>query len=173
VTAKSLLAAGLVVTMAGAWWWVLSGASFQTMPTTAPAVRLPAPQAGPKAPRVALDRLAARSIRPTVRRNPFSQRGASAVATGAAADVGFAPAEPIDLGSARPQWPALSLIGVSERATTNGVERVAVLAGERGVIHVRVGDEVARVYRVEAVRDEAVDLLLVPEGRTLTLQLGR
>lgn len=172
MTAKSVLAAALVATLAGAWWWVLSGSSFQPAPTTAPLARPPA-AVGADAPRVALDRLAARVTPPaSAVRDPFRQRGSQAVAgaAAAAADVAAAPAE---LPPARPHWPTLSLIGVSQRTTTDGVRRVAVLAGERGVIHAAAGDQVAEVYRVEQVRDDAIDLLLVPESRVVTLRLGR
>lgn len=170
MTAKSVLAAALVATLAGAWWWVLSGSSFQPAPTAAPRARPPV-AVGTDAPRVALDRLAARVTPPaSTVRDPFRQRGSQAATGTAAADVAAAP---VDLPPARPRWPTLSLIGVSQRSTTDGVRRVAVLAGERGVIHAAAGDQVAEVYRVEQVRDDAIDLLLVPESRVVTLRLGR
>lgn len=167
------MAAGLLVAMAGAWYWAL-------MPSV-PAP--PAPTGGRAAssrpasavPAVGLDRLATHDVRPVPEpgRNPFQ----SGAAPRGAAPVGDRPvaaaAGPSSSSGvvAAPTWPRLDLIGVAEAREAGAVVRTAILAGPRGVQHARVGDLVEQVYRVDRIADRSVEVRLIPEQRTLRLAL--
>jgi hypothetical protein len=68
-------------------------------------------------------------------------------------------------------WPRLELIGIGTARTADGDGHVAVLAGDRGVIHAGAGDNVLEVYRIERVSKDAVEVRLIPEDRVFTLRL--
>lgn len=173
VNGKAVAAAVLLALMGGAWWWTLSQPAFR--PTTTAAAPLPPRPATSTetAPEVALHRLRPRTAAPVNRagRDPFAG-GIGATALPQAAQVGPA-GEPsgATAGAAPPPvWPRLELIGIAARAA-GATTRVAVLAGERGVVHAGAGDVVWEVYRIDRVQDEAVDVTLLPERRAFTLRL--
>lgn len=173
MSVRSAVAAGLLVAMAGAWWWVLSGPSFRPGTPAAPVVPASLPSSI-EMPQVELGRLdGAVATRQAVRRNPFG--GATAVAAGGSGAGGRTPPERVEAAtmpsSDAPATPRISLIGMSAQATPAGVERVAVFAGERGVLHARVGDVVADVYRVQRIDEDIVVLVRLADEQTLTLRL--
>lgn len=167
------MAAGLLVAMAGAWYWAFM-----------PSVPAPPVQTGGRAalsrpasavPAVGLDRLAAHDVRPVPEpgRNPFQSGAAPRVAL-PVGERSVAPAAGPSSSSgvvAAPTWPRLDLIGVAEAREAGAVVRTAILAGPRGVQHARVGDVVEQVYRVDRIADRSVEVRLLPEQRTLRLAL--
>lgn len=174
VNARGLLAA-VLTTLMGVFWWVQ--VSMPPLPAEAAPPSRRSPSAGVAPPDVAMRRLAARRATPPTSagaRDPFD----AADGSGLVFDpwTGVARREAVGLREqesreAAVTWPRLELIGVGHAADTGADTRVAVLAGERGVTHARVGDVVAQVYRVERVHADAVDLRLVPEDRAFTLRL--
>lgn len=179
VTSKGWLASALLATMAAAWWWALEPSTYRPLSAGSnPDVRAPAgPAEAP--PAVALDRLRhweSSSASPgATDRDPFggrlarggSETSSSTNAAGRALAASLADPAP----STGASWPRLDLIGLGERTTDGKRERVAILSGERGVLHVRAGELIERVYRVERVGDDAVEIRLLPEDRTFRLAL--
>ena len=165
-----MLAAGLLVIMAGAWYRVLGppapDGSVGTVVGRAPTdVVVPA---------VGLERLAVTMPALTpVARNPFhggTDGGRSTAARAAAPAVRATDG----IGPTRPptnEWPRLTLIGMADIRDDDVLTRTAIIAGAQGVYHVRVGDTVAQVYRVEQIAADAVQLRLVPEDRLVRLAL--
>ena len=49
--------------------------------------------------------------------------------------------------------------------------RTAIVSGPRGVMHARPGDVLERVYRLERISADGVELRLVPEDRVIRLSL--
>lgn len=179
VNGKAVAAAVLLALMGGAWWWTLSQPSFRPATTTATPLPSPAARSSGTAPEVALHRLRPGTAEPVDRegRDPFGGGPSRAVAalphaaqanrTGASS---AATPEPGSDATAAPVWPRLELIGIAARSS-GASSRVAVLAGERGIVHAGAGDVVWEVYRIDLVRDDAVDVTLLPERRALTLRL--
>ena len=173
VTSKGLLAALLLTLMAVLWWVQIRVPALPAQPEGAS--RRVAP-AAPEAPRVALHRLVERlAVMPASRgRDPFGTRATSDDQAGAWSGavrrdaVGLRETLP---DAAGPAWPRLELIGVGTATTAGAAGRVAVLAGDRGVMHARQGELVAEVYRIVRVSDDAVEVRLVPEDRVFTLRL--
>ena len=170
---KPLLAAGLLATMAGMWYWAL-------LPTTRLGARPPMPTAiatRPSAaiPTVRLGSLAAEPVSvpaPPTGRNPFA-RGLLVVGN---TDASRGPATDAAPSIAAPErgttvWPSLDLIGVAEAREDGGIVRVAIVSGPQGVYHARAGELLEQVYRVERIAPDGVDIRLVPEDRTLRLAL--
>lgn len=173
VTSKGLLAA-VLLTLMGALWWVQVRAP--ALPAQPAAASRRAPSPTPSAPSVALHRLSERrAAEPASRgRDPFGTRAATDAQSGAWSGavrrdaVGLREAPP---EAPAPSWPRLELIGVGTANPADGAGRVAVLAGDRGVMHARAGELVAEVYRIERVSVDAVEVRLVPEDRVFTLRL--
>ncbi len=172
---KPVLAVGLLAAMTGAWYWALL-----------PAVHAPSPGSGPRAatapaavevPEVRLGDLAAQGASrplPSDARNPFQHvlRPASAPPASTAAHVDHAPAAGgATVEAAAPSWPRLELIGLAEARQGGGVVRTAIVAGPRGVMHARPGDVLERVYRLERIGADGVEVRLVPEDRLIRLTL--
>lgn len=175
VNGKGVVAAVLLALMGGAWWWTLSQPAFR--PTTTAAAPLPPrPATSTSAPpEVALHRLRPPAPEPVDRvgRDPFAGGpGPSVTALPPAAQVGRAGEQSGSSSGAAPVpvWPRLELIGIGAR-TAGATTRVAVLAGERGVVHAGAGDLVWEVYRIDRVQDDAVEVTLLPERRAFTLRL--
>lgn len=170
---KPLLAATLVIAMAGAWTWALWPAPPAV--SGGPRVSVPAPPAA-TVPLVHLDRLASRDVPAFTTGesgNPFRTRTMMAASGGAgrsasAATTTAAPATP----TAPPEWPRLALIGLAEAEDGGRLVRTAIVSGPTGVLHARAGDVVERVYRVERIAADGVDVRLVPENRVLRLVLA-
>lgn len=169
---KPLLAATLLIVMAGAWAWALWP-------------RVPAPAGPPRAadaavtathvPMVQLARLGrgGPGIAADVEADPFRHRPGvvprgpgTALRPGAdAADV-LPPSAPDP-----PRWPRLELIGVAEGQERGQPVRTAILSGATGVLHARADDVVEQVYRVERIAPDGVEVRLIPEDRILRLEL--
>ncbi len=173
MTVKGVLAAVLLGLM-GVMWWVQIVPS---PPTGVPPATRRATPAGLEAPDVELRRLLERTVAVPLngaRRDPFGGErasGASGTASSGAVRRDAAGLRDGEDTVAAPSWPRLELIGVAKTRTADGDGHVAVLAGDRGVIHARAGDVVAEVYRIEGVSDDAVEVLLMPEDRVFTLTL--
>jgi Tfp pilus assembly protein PilP len=174
--AKPVLAVGLLATMVGVWYWALQPPA-PTVPSRA--VGPPAVRARPlvAVPTVHLPDLAvapASRRAPGVARNPFA-RGVSVAQSDQAqrrAGVKAPDAAPRPApGPPVPVWPRLDLIGVAEAREGDGLVRTAIVSGPHGVHHVRSGDVVEQVYRIERVGGDGVDVRLLPEDRTLRLAL--
>lgn len=168
---KPVLAAGLLVLAAGAWYWAL-------LPPAAPggvaARGAPREAAATDVPAVRLERLRQTRAVPTPGelRDPFrggrTREGApGAGASAAAATVTAAAATP----PATPAWPRLELIGVAEGRDGAAVVRTAIVSGPRGVHHVKAGEMVEQVYRLERVTADGIQLRLLPEDRIVQLTL--
>lgn len=165
-----MLAAGLLVIMAGAWYRVLwppaPDSPVQTAVGRAPT--------GVAVPVVGLERLAVTMPAPTpADRNPFHGGTVTGPSTRTLAP---APAVPATDGTAPTQqppdaWPRLTLIGMADVRDQGVLTRTAIIAGAEGVYHVRIGDTVAQVYQVEQIAADAVQLRLVPEDRLVRLAL--
>lgn len=175
---KPVLAVGLLVVMAGAWHLALR-------PTVGPAptpARVPAPlTAGiPTAvPTVRLHQLDAQGrslVPPGEWRNPFSTGVPPTVASSPPGAPGaLSPSVPtamaVPSASSAPAWPRVELIGIAEARDGKGLVRTAIVSGPHGVHHVRPGDVIEQVYRVERIGGGGIDLHLLPEGRTLRFAL--
>jgi hypothetical protein len=167
---------GLLATMVGAWYWALLPAAPRPVPPSLTRVTLPQ-RVVVEVPTVRLEQLAARQGAHEVgagARNPFSSSSEGSTAVAAAgtsrhADTVMATAPAA--APAAPEWPRLTLIGLAEAREGDGVVRTAVISGPHGVVHARPGDLIERVYRVERIGGDGVDLQLVPEGRTVRLAL--
>ena len=89
-------------------------------------------------------------------RNPFrfsaKQPAATSSHPGQAAEA-LAPTEP-----AQPAQPSLSLSGIAERKTPQGLVRTAIISGEGQLYLVTEGEMVAGRYRVMTVDSDAVTL---------------
>lgn len=175
--AKAALAAGLLLVMAGAWYVALWGRpplGSSSRPASPP-VRSPS-STGP-ALDVHLERLTRRDTpsRPDTMRDPFARRvveGPAARADGPAASPVRAPGTPAgQVGETVSAWPSLQLIGVAESRDGGAVVRTAILSSAGGVHHARPGELLERVYRVERIGADGVDVRLVPEDRLVHLSL--
>lgn len=169
---KPVLAGALLVVAAGAWHVALRPA-VAPMPTTARAPAAVAAQAATAVPTVRLEQLNAPvSLRPApaASRNPFASTVAGSAAR-AASGLTPGPAPLTMETPPAPAWPRVTLIGVAETDEGRGLARTAIISGPHGVHHARPGDVIEQVYRVQRVGADAVDLLLLPEGRTLQLAL--
>ena len=172
---KPVLAMGLLATMAGAWYWALLPAAPRPVPPGMTRAAVP-PRVVVAVPAVRLEQLAARQGAhqvPAGARNPFSSSAAASTATIAGGSSRAAgPVVPTPAAApAAPEWPRLTLIGLAEAREGDGLVRTAVVSGPHGVVHARAGDLIERVYRVERIGGDGVDLQLVPEGRTVRLAL--
>lgn len=174
--AGRVLAYGVLATLGAVWYWVLAQSPPPSVPDLRPAAGRVVASIPEPALVVRLDRLAgagATRVRPLVQvRDPF--RAAPARPALAAAVVRAAPLpDQAARFSATPaaSWPRLALIGVAEAREDGAIVRTAIVSGGRGVHHVRPGDVVEQVYRLERIDDNGVDLRLLPEDRVLRLVL--
>jgi hypothetical protein len=167
------LVAVLLVVTAGAWWGGLlqPPADLPVRPTPL----IPPTGAVQAPPLVALDRL--RRVPPpppaAADRDPFQPTRAlvQSSANGRVDPGGGGELPPEDDTRTAPSWPRLELIGIAERTADGGEARVAIIAGARGVHHVRAGEIVEQVYRVERVGADAIEVRLVPEDRVFRVGL--
>lgn len=174
---KPAVAAGLLVVMAGAWYWALMPSvphaaldrSTVRVQATAPSSRVPAVRLGALA-----DRGDARPSAGT-RRNPFGVGSQVDTTTPQSTDsrprpnhVAAAAEEP-----KAPQWPRLELIGLAEAREGGAVVRTAIISVPQGVLHASPGDVLAGVYRLERIGADGVDVRLLPEDRVLRVPLRR
>lgn len=169
---KPVLAVALLVVLAGAWHVALRPVVAPLPPTGRAPAAAPVP-AMTSVPTVRLAQLtAAGSLHspPGAWRSPFGTVAPDSARGVAPGGVG-APAPAPVAGPTAPEWPRLSLIGVAEAGEGRAVVRTAVVSGAQGVHHARPGDVIEQVYRVERIGADAVDLLLLPEGRALRLSL--
>jgi hypothetical protein len=173
---KPVLAVGLLVAMAGAWYWALLPAVHA--PTPGSGRRVATVPAAVEVPDVRLGDLAAHGASmplPVGTRNPFQDAHAPTPGT---ATPTAAPVEPVPAAggamaeSPAPSWPRLELIGLAEARQGGALVRTAVVAGPRGVMHARPGDVLERVYRLERIGADGVDVRLVPEDRVIRLALA-
>jgi hypothetical protein len=89
-------------------------------------------------------------------RNPFSFAPERIVRTPAPA-VKAAAADPLPVVD--PVVPALSLMGIAEEMSPEGLHRTAVLGGANGAVYmVMEGQDVAERYRVTAIGKDAIEL---------------
>ena len=172
---KPVLAVGLLAAMASAWYWALLPAVHP--PTPGSGRRAPTVPAAVEVPDVRLRDLAAHGASmplPGGARNPFQDAHPPTPAT-VASTAG--PAEHVpaaggaSVGAPASSWPRLELIGLAEARQGGGVVRTAIVAGPRGVMHARPGDVLERVYRLERIGTDGVDVRLVPEDRVIRLAL--
>ena len=168
---KPVLAAGLLLTAAGAWYWALSPAAAPTAVT----VREAREAASAVVPYVRLDRLAgATRVKPDrTERDPF-RNGRVGIAGAAHRRLAAAPVVSGAVMAQAPTvatWPRLDLIGVAEARDGASTAYTAILSGPRGVHHARAGDTVEQVYRLERVTQDGADLRLLPEDRVVRLAL--
>jgi hypothetical protein len=172
---KPVLAMGLLAVMAGAWYWAL-------LTPLAPAARVREASARTAAaaqavPAVGLDRLATRvvpALPDAAGRDPFRGVTASLSAPSSSAHatrVGSGVPVPAPSATTAPVWPRVELIGVAEGREGAALVRTAIVSGPQGVHHVRAGDVVEGVYRVERIAADGVDVRLVPEDRVVRLSL--
>ena len=165
---KPVLAGALLLAAAGAWYWALLPVS---MPRAAP-VRESREAVTAGVPRVHLDRLASQAAVAPVSagRDPFrnGRHAADVPARARPAAVAVAPPAVSPPPSA---WPRLELIGVAEGRDGAALVRTAILSGPRGVHHVRAGDTVEQVYRLDRIAADGVELRLLPEDRSIRLAL--
>jgi len=171
--ARRVLACGVLILLALAWYRVLAvRPSTTAAPESAGATarRLP-PGVPPLA--VRLDRLDSRPrvAAPAALRDPFHGADLHTAAvqppSASASTIVNAPAP----SPATPVWPQLSLIGIAETRGAQGIVRTAIVAGAHGVLHARPGDLVARVYRLDRIDSDGVELRLLAEDRVLRLPL--
>ena len=172
---RAALAAGLLLVMAGTWYWALRPASPSSAPPRVPVT--PVASGADGVPRVELERLTTRvppPLAPSLTRNPFHTGG---MAAAPAASVVSSPAATARSGEAAPApratWPRVELIGIAAArdGDDDAMARTAIVSGPHGVHHVRTGDVLEGVYRVEGVADAGLDLRLMPEGRVVRLVL--
>lgn len=71
----------------------------------------------------------------------------------------------------QPVKPSLTLIGVAEDVTPDGVVRTAIVSGLGDVFLVKAGDTIRLQYRVEQVSGDAVQVVDTATAATLTLAL--
>lgn len=71
----------------------------------------------------------------------------------------------------QPVRPALTLIGVAEDVTPDGVVRTAIVSGLGDVFLVKTGDSIRLQYRVEQVSADAVQVVDTVTAATTTLAL--
>jgi len=167
---KPVLAAVLLMTMAGAWTWVL----WPAIPTPAATSLPPTPGASqPPVPRVRLERLGrsaagvdANRLTDPFRRPHAGDGSASRPALPPASDTAPAVSAPEP-----PPWPRLELIGVAESQEGGRAALTAIVSGPAGVLHARPGDVLERVYRVERLDASGIDVRLLPEDRLFRLAL--
>lgn len=160
--ARSALAICLLVVLGLAWYRVLAPPAVRVGPLV-PAARSARVELRAATTVVNLDRLRRRHgpAPDEPGRDPFRMR------TAAPRPVGATAVAPAALSTAPqvPVWPRIELIGVAEAVHDDAVVRTAILAGAQGVHHVRVGELVEQVYRLERIGTDVVDLRLVPENR--------
>lgn len=171
---KPVVAVGLLGVMAGAWYWALTPVS----PPSAPQARPVRPGAAVAAEGLAvhLDRLGGQAIPPDSdgrARDPFRLvlPTSPQVSTTRAGTAALQPSAPGPTEASGEAWPRLALIGLAEAREATGLVRTAIVSGPRGVHHVKPGDLVEQVYRVERIAIDGVDVRLEPEGRTVRLTL--
>ena len=70
-----------------------------------------------------------------------------------------------------PVRPSLTLIGVAEDVTPDGVVRTAIVSGLGDVFLVKVGDTIRLQYRIEQVSGDAVQIVDTATATTTTLAL--
>lgn len=70
-----------------------------------------------------------------------------------------------------PVRPSLTLIGVAEDVTPDGVVRTAIVSGLGDVFLVKVGDTIRLQYRIEQVSGDAVQIVDTTTATTTTLAL--
>ena len=172
---KPVLAVGLLAVMAGAWYWALLPLHVPAPPARAPTAV--GNTAAGAVPAVRLERLATRAV-PVLQgddaRNPF---GGGVVAMSGAPPASHrdrvipstVASPPKDVPA--PEWPRVELIGVAEGREGAALVRTAVVSGPQGVHHVRTGDLLEGVYRVERIATDGVDVRLLPEDRVVRLSL--
>jgi hypothetical protein len=172
---KPVLAVGLLAGMAGAWYWAL----LPPLTPAAPVRQAPArtAAAAEAVPAVGLERLATRGVPAlpsAAGRDPFRGATASMAAPPTTARASsLRSAVPVSAPAAPtvPVWPRVELIGVAEGREGAALVRTAIVSGPQGVHHVRAGDVVEGVYRVERIAADSVDVRLVPEDRVVRLGL--
>lgn len=173
---KPVLAVGLLATMAGAWYWamlpptplVVSRRTVSHAPAAAPLRDVPAVRLADLAVE------AASRPTPAERRNPFANVGSVAPAGHSARESVSTAAQPVSPGPPpAPVWPRLELIGMAEAPVGGRVVRTGILSGPHGVQHVRAGDVVEGVYRVERIDADAIDVRVLPDERVMRLTLRR
>jgi type IV pilus biogenesis protein PilP len=119
------------------------------------------------------DRLRARTQTAQLRqstRNPFRFTPPSAARNGQPSHGIAAPAPALPPLPLAPPPPSLTLSGVAETKTADGVERTAVITSNGQLYLVRVGDTVGGQYTVVSIDPEAV-VLRQPSGEELRLAL--
>jgi hypothetical protein len=102
-------------------------------------------------------------------RNPFRFTPPNGSRNGRPSQTVAAPVEPAPLASPPPP-PSLTLSGIAERKTADGVARTAVLTSDGQIYLVSVGDVVGGRYTVASIEAEAV-VLSGPPGEELRLVL--
>jgi hypothetical protein len=173
VSRTATLVTVLLVVTAGAWWGGLLHAPADLPARPTPVAPPTGAVQGP--PLLALDRL--RRVPPPppadAGRDPFQPTGALVQASvgGRVGPGGEGEVPPEDDTRTTPSWPRLELIGIAERTADGGEARVAIVAGTRGVHHVRAGEIVEQVYRIERVWPDAIEVRLVPEDRVFRVGL--
>ena len=70
-----------------------------------------------------------------------------------------------------PPPPSLSLIGVAEDVTPDGVVRTAIVSGLGDVFLVKVGDTIRDRYRVGPVSGDATQIIDLTTGTSTTIAL--
>ena len=170
---KATLAMGLLAVMAGAWYWALRPWTPSTSQPL-PVARLASSAAGDVMPAVRLRRLSSHSasVPPSARdsRDPF-KRGIAHAAPEQPRRAERTVAAPAPTSAPTPAWPRVELIGIAETREATGLVRIAIVSGPAGVYHVRPGDLVEDVYRIERIATDGVDVRLLPEDRALRLML--
>lgn len=97
-------------------------------------------------------------------RNPFAF-GAARSPRPATGLVHATVSNTTDVAAAAPPIPALSLIGMAEDPTSNGVRRTAVLCGEGDAVYfVGEGDTLIGRYRVTKIGADAIELQDLQSG---------
>jgi hypothetical protein len=66
----------------------------------------------------------------------------------------------------------MKLAGVAADQNEGGTVRTAIFSTFSGVVLAREGDEVLERFRVIEVREDAVDLVTIADGTTVTLRLN-
>lgn len=80
-------------------------------------------------------------------------------------------APPLPTLSALAPRPALTLVGIGSTTTGESTTRTAIISGLGDLFLVKVGEEVAGRYRVNAVGEDAVELVELSGGTPFTLVL--
>ena len=172
---KAVLALALLAVMAAAWVRALSPVAAPPAAPTSSSAR--ARRAAAEVPIVQLDRLtsATRGHDPlAAARDPFRRAVAPSPAGGRATALGRRLETAGTTGpsaAAAPGRPAIDLIGVAESGEGPALVRTAIVAGPRGVHHLRVGEVLEQVYRLEGVTARGATLRLLAEDRVISLAL--